>query len=60
MSVETIEDAEALQVLACSKAWDGDRYIINGSSGFRPSDVDTMDAAGDYLERMYGMILQRK
>lgn len=52
MSVETVEDAESLQTLTCSYLRDG-RYSINRSSGFVQGDVDSMEAAGEYLAKSY-------
>ena len=56
MSVDTVEEAKKLQTLCGSLSIDGERYLINRSSGFRTAEVDSMDIAGEWLEGMYQKI----
>lgn len=52
-TVNTVKEAQALQTLCCAAAYDGKRFIINASSGFIRANVDSMFAAGEYLEKKY-------
>jgi hypothetical protein len=58
-SVQSQEDAKALQVLCGVCSYDDARYLISPSSGFVKGNVDTLDKAGIWLESMYQKIKPR-
>lgn len=63
MSVDSIEEAEQLQVFACKQTYPDEkgqsRYVVPRASGFEVSNVKSLDAAGDWLEEQYQQLKRR-
>jgi hypothetical protein len=53
-TVDSVADAEALIVRTCKHSYGEDpRYILSRESGFVDSNYNTIETAGEYLERIY-------
>lgn len=59
MTVDTMQEAESLQLLTCKLAYDGPRYRIMSKSGFRDGDLRTLARAGDWLDEMYRNVVRK-
>jgi hypothetical protein len=60
MSVESLEEADDLRMLTCSKVPREDRFVISWNSGFVRSDVDSMDVAANWLNELYQRVIRKE
>lgn len=64
MSVDTLEEARALQLLTCVRTYDHEeRFRLSwGPSGcpFRIQEIETLPATSDWLERQYLGVIKGK